>query len=85
MSATDKGSLARFGFEVGAKFNGVDPESSHGEASWGRREIRAAWDHLATAMEAEVLRRHGIMPMSASAELVKPLDILKLNAEMSGR
>ena len=82
MSATDKGSLARFGFEVSAKFNGVDPESSHGEASWGRREIRAAWDHLATAMEVEVLRRHGITATTAPSPKPKA-DILAITRDLS--
>ena len=76
-------SLARFGFEVNAKFNGVDPASSQAAASWASHDMRKTWEHLAGAIEAEVLRRHGI---TAPAELVRPLvDILKLNAEMSGR
>ena len=76
-------SLARFGFGVNAFFNGVDPESSQAEASWSKHEIRKAWEHLAGAMEAEVLRRHGI---TVPTELAKTrVDILKLNAEMSGR
>ena len=74
-------SLARFGFDINAKLNGLNPESDVAEAGWKR--CRRDWEHIAGAIEAEVLRRHGI---TAPAELVRPLvDILKLNAEMSGR
>ena len=73
-------SLARFGFNVNAKFIGVDPASSQAEAGWSNCHL--VWEHIAKEMEAEVLRRHGITVIAAPAELV---DILKLNAEMSGR
>ena len=76
-------SLARFGFNISAKFNGLDPENSLAQAQWASHNIRKAWEHLAGAIEAEVLRRHGIM---VPTELAKTrVDILKLNAEMSGR
>ena len=74
-------SLARFGFNANSKLNGVDPASSQAEAAWNR--FHETWEHIAEAIEAEVLRRHGI---TAPTELIKTrVDILKLNAEMSGR
>ena len=74
-------SLARFGFDVNAKLNGLDPASGAAEIGWMR--CRGNWEHIAEAIEVEVLRRHGITVIAAPA---KPqVDIIKLNAEMSGR
>jgi len=73
-------SLARFGFDVNAKLNGLDPVSDVAEAGWKR--CGGDWEIIAEAIEAEVLRRHGLIPIN---EPKLGVNFLKLNAEMSGR
>ena len=73
-------SLARLGFDVNARLNGLDPKSEIAEERWRQNSVRIPWEHIAEAIEAEVLRRHGITVLAAS---VKPVvDILKITRDM---